>query len=59
MVKNIKDIAIVDASIELHMLDLLIYKIPAKINAKTGKNEYIINGLKMPSILQTDLKLVP
>ncbi|MCA6072247.1 MAG: hypothetical protein LE178_01700 [Endomicrobium sp.] len=26
------------------MLDLLIYKIPAKINAKTGKNEYIIAG---------------
>jgi carboxynorspermidine decarboxylase len=44
VVKNIKDIAIVDASIESHMLDLLIYKIPAKINAKFGKNEYIIAG---------------
>jgi carboxynorspermidine decarboxylase len=26
------------------MLDLLIYRIQAKINAKTGKNEYIIAG---------------
>jgi carboxynorspermidine decarboxylase len=44
IVKNVKDIAIVDASIEAHMLDLLIYGTPAKINAKNGKNEYIIAG---------------
>ncbi|MDR2066804.1 MAG: carboxynorspermidine decarboxylase [Endomicrobium sp.] len=44
IVKNEKDIAIVDASIESHMLDLLIYRIQAKINAKVGKNEYIIAG---------------
>jgi len=44
IVKNVKDIAIVDASVEAHMLDLLIYGTPAKINAKNGKNEYIIAG---------------
>jgi carboxynorspermidine decarboxylase len=44
IVKNIKDIAIVDASIEAHMLDILTYRLPAKINAKTGKNNYIIAG---------------
>ncbi|MDR3275485.1 MAG: carboxynorspermidine decarboxylase [Endomicrobium sp.] len=44
IVKNVKDIAVVDASIEAHTLDLLIYRIPAKINAKTGGNEYIIAG---------------
>ncbi|MDR1418029.1 MAG: carboxynorspermidine decarboxylase [Endomicrobium sp.] len=44
IVKNEKDIVIVNASIEPHMLDLLIYRIQAKIDAKTGKNEYIIAG---------------
>jgi carboxynorspermidine decarboxylase len=44
IVRNEKEIAIVDASIEAHMLDLLIYRTPAKIEAKTGKNEYIIAG---------------
>jgi carboxynorspermidine decarboxylase len=44
IVKNEKDIAIVDSSIEPHMLDLLIYRIQAKISAKAGKNEYIIAG---------------
>jgi carboxynorspermidine decarboxylase len=44
IVKNVKDIAIVDASIEAHLLDLLIYGTPAKINAKYGKNKYIIAG---------------
>lgn len=44
IVRNGKDIAIVDASIEAHMLDLLIYQTPAKIEMKTGKNEYIIAG---------------
>lgn len=44
VVHNGKDIAIVDASTEAHMLDLLIYQTPAKMDAKTGKNEYIIAG---------------
>jgi carboxynorspermidine decarboxylase len=44
VVRNIKNIAIVDASIEAHMLDLLTYRTSAKINAVTGKNEYIIAG---------------
>ncbi|AKL97891.1 carboxynorspermidine decarboxylase [Endomicrobium proavitum] len=44
VVKNKKETAIVDASIEPHMLDLLIYRIPAKIAEKSGKNEYIIAG---------------
>ncbi|MCL2485093.1 MAG: carboxynorspermidine decarboxylase [Endomicrobia bacterium] len=44
IVHNGKDIAIVDASTEAHMLDLLIYKTPAKIAEKLGKNEYIIAG---------------
>jgi len=44
VVKNEKEIAIVDASIEPHMLDLLIYRLPAKLSEKTGKNEYIIAG---------------
>jgi carboxynorspermidine decarboxylase len=44
IVHNGKDIAIVDASTEAHMLDLLIYQTPAKIEAETGDNEYIIAG---------------
>ncbi|MDR1928590.1 MAG: carboxynorspermidine decarboxylase [Endomicrobium sp.] len=44
IVKNVKNIAIVDASIEAHMPDLLIYRTSAKIDAKSGKNEYIIAG---------------
>ncbi|GHT42630.1 carboxynorspermidine/carboxyspermidine decarboxylase [Endomicrobiia bacterium] len=44
VVKNIKDIAIIDASIESHMLDILTYRLSAKINAKTGKNSYIVAG---------------
>ncbi|MDR1400950.1 MAG: carboxynorspermidine decarboxylase [Endomicrobium sp.] len=44
IVKNVKTIAIVDASIESHMLDLLTYRIVAKINAEVGGNEYIIAG---------------
>jgi carboxynorspermidine decarboxylase len=44
IVRNRKSIAIVDASIEAHMLDLLIYSISAKINAEAGENEYIIAG---------------
>ena len=44
IVHNGKDIAIVDASTEAHMLDLLIYQTPAKMDSKSGKNEYIIAG---------------
>ncbi|MDR2427288.1 MAG: carboxynorspermidine decarboxylase [Endomicrobium sp.] len=44
IVHNEKDIAIVDASIEAHMLDLLIYQTPAKLESKRGKYEYIIAG---------------
>jgi carboxynorspermidine decarboxylase len=44
IVKNVKDIAIVDASIEAHMLDLLIYRTPAKIGLDAGKYNYIIAG---------------
>lgn len=43
IVHNEKDIAIVDASTEAHMLDLLIYSQEAKIET-TGSYEYIIAG---------------
>jgi carboxynorspermidine decarboxylase len=45
IVKNKADIAIVDASTEAHMLDLLIYRINAKIDNKIkGRFKYIIAG---------------
>ncbi|MDR2192085.1 MAG: carboxynorspermidine decarboxylase [Endomicrobium sp.] len=44
VVKNEKNIAIVDASTEAHTLDLLIYRERAKLNEKKGSNEYIIAG---------------
>jgi carboxynorspermidine decarboxylase len=45
IVRNKSDIAIVDASTEAHMLDLLIYRIPAKINsAGKGKYKYTVAG---------------
>ncbi len=45
IVHNQADIAIVDASTEAHMLDLLIYRTDAKIeNSKKGKYKYIIAG---------------
>ncbi|MBI4846341.1 MAG: carboxynorspermidine decarboxylase [Candidatus Omnitrophica bacterium] len=45
IVRNRKDIAIVDASTEAHMLDLLVYRIKAKIkDAQGGKFKYIIAG---------------
>ena len=45
IVRNKATIAIVDASVEAHMLDLLIYRIPAKIdNADTGRYEYTVAG---------------
>ncbi|MDR2965047.1 MAG: carboxynorspermidine decarboxylase [Treponema sp.] len=44
IVNNGKNIAIIDTSTEAHMLDLLIYRQSAKIDAKSGENEYIIAG---------------
>lgn len=45
IVHNEADIAIVDASTEAHMLDLLIYRTQAKINsASTGRFKYVIAG---------------
>lgn len=43
IVHNEIDIAIVDASTEAHMLDLLIYRTPAKIKA-SGKFKYMVAG---------------
>jgi carboxynorspermidine decarboxylase len=45
IVRNKATIAIVDASVEAHMLDLLIYRIPAKIDkSDTGRYEYSVAG---------------
>ncbi|HRU01092.1 MAG TPA: hypothetical protein P5239_05270, partial [Victivallales bacterium] len=46
IVKNKINIAIVDASTEAHMLDLLIYRIPAKIAKPklNGKHQFMIAG---------------
>ncbi|MDD5757290.1 MAG: carboxynorspermidine decarboxylase, partial [bacterium] len=45
IVHNEADIAIIDASTEAHMLDLLIYRTPAKIEAAgQGHFKYIIAG---------------
>ena len=41
---NGKNLAIVDSSIEAHMLDLLIYREPAKISPDTGDHEWMICG---------------
>lgn len=41
---NGKELAIVDASIEAHMLDLLIYRIEAKIAPNAGQHTYMICG---------------
>jgi len=43
IVHNKIDIAIIDASTEAHMLDLLIYRDKAKI-ASSGRNKYMIAG---------------
>lgn len=43
IVHNQMDIAIIDASTEAHMLDLLIYRQPAKINT-CGPRKYMIAG---------------
>ncbi|MBU2063962.1 MAG: carboxynorspermidine decarboxylase, partial [Candidatus Omnitrophica bacterium] len=46
IVRNKIDIAIVDASTEAHMLDLLIYRIAAKMNNKggSGRFKYMVAG---------------
>jgi carboxynorspermidine decarboxylase len=45
LVHNEMDIAIVDASVEGHMLDLLIYSLSAKIDeSDTGKYQYMVAG---------------
>lgn len=41
---NGKNIAIVDSSIEAHMLDLLIYREPAKILPNAGDQEWMVCG---------------
>ena len=42
--RNGRDIAIVDASVEAHMLDLLIYREEAKIEPDTGPHEVMVCG---------------
>lgn len=45
IVHNEMDIAIVDASVEAHMLDLLIYRLSAKMDAdENGKYQYMVAG---------------
>jgi len=45
LVHNDMDIAIVDASVEGHMLDLLIYRLSAKIDSgDAGKHNYMVAG---------------
>jgi carboxynorspermidine decarboxylase len=44
IVRNRQDTAIVDASTEAHMLDLLIYRIPAKIDRARGRYRYTVAG---------------
>jgi carboxynorspermidine decarboxylase len=43
ILNNGKDLAIVDSSVEAHMLDLLIYRIPGKIEV-AGAHPYMICG---------------
>ncbi len=44
LLNNGKDLAIVDSSIEAHMLDLLIYRESAKIAPNQGEHEYMVCG---------------
>ncbi|SPH23804.1 Carboxynorspermidine/carboxyspermidine decarboxylase [Defluviimonas aquaemixtae] len=44
LLNNGKDLAIVDSSIEAHMLDLLIYRENAKIAPDEGEHEYMVCG---------------
>jgi carboxynorspermidine decarboxylase len=44
IVHNRIDVAIVDASVEAHMLDLLIYRLSAKMEKSRGKYKYMVAG---------------
>ena len=44
IVHNEMDIAIVDASVEAHMLDLLIYRLSAKMDDDGGAQQYMVAG---------------
>lgn len=44
MLNNGKDLAIVDSSIEAHMLDLLIYRQDAKVSPDAGPHSYMVCG---------------
>lgn len=45
LVHNEMDIAVVDASVEGHMLDLLIYRLSAKVETDTlGNHKYMVTG---------------
>jgi len=41
---NGKNLAVVDSSIEAHMLDLLIYRLNAKLSPNTGAHTYMVCG---------------
>jgi carboxynorspermidine decarboxylase len=41
---NGKDLAVVDSSIEAHMLDLLIYRLEAKVRPNRGGHSYMVCG---------------
>ncbi len=43
ILSNGKDLAVVDSSVEAHMLDLLIYRIPGKVETE-GDHPYMICG---------------
>lgn len=44
LLNNGKDLAIVDSSIEAHMLDLLIYRESAKVSPNEGSHQYMVCG---------------
>ena len=44
VMRNEKDLAIVDAATEAHMLDLLIYQLSARVHPDTGPHRYVIYG---------------
>jgi carboxynorspermidine decarboxylase len=44
LLDNGKKLAIVDSSIEAHMLDLLIYRQPAKVAPNQGPHDYMVCG---------------
>ncbi|MEL0027691.1 MAG: carboxynorspermidine decarboxylase [Perlucidibaca sp.] len=44
VLRNGKDVAVVDSSIEAHMLDLLIYRLEAKMPGQSGDHRYLVCG---------------